>query len=177
MAKQIARFHQIDDILIFEEQLLQFPPDDFLRLVDCLDGRIDNLYDLKIFDHGFVVLTTRSQKVYEIMDVDLEIRMDDHPLPWNLFCRNVGSSLVLSSSAIQQMAVQLVKECHGHLFAVVLLARALKDVTDIGVWELALHQLTSQSSEVMVHVLKLVWDQKDIITKHCIKFCAQNSGF
>ncbi|KAI8028294.1 Disease resistance protein [Camellia lanceoleosa] len=177
IAKQIARFHQIDDILIFEEQLLQFPPDDFLLLVDCLDGPIDNLYDLKIPDHGFVVLTTQSQKVYEIMDVDLEIRMEDHLLPWNLFCRNVGSSVVLSSSAIQQMAIRLVKECHGHLLAIVLLARALKDVTDIGVWELALHQLTSQSSEVMVYVLKLVWDQKDIITKHCIKFCAQNSGF
>ncbi|KAI8027382.1 Disease resistance protein [Camellia lanceoleosa] len=146
-------------------------------LIVILDGPIDNLYDLKIPDHGFVVLTTRSLKVYRIMDVDLEIRMDDHMLPWNLFCRNVGSSsLVLSSSAIQQMAIQLVNECHGHLLAIVLLARALKDVTDIGVWELALHQLTSQSSEVMVHVLKLVWDQ-DIKTKHHIKFCAQNLGF
>ncbi|CAL5378056.1 unnamed protein product [Camellia sinensis] len=176
IAKQIARFRQIDDILIFKEQLLQFLPDDFLLLVDCLDGPIDTLYNLKIPDHGFVVLTTQSQKVYEIMDVDLEIRMDDHLLPWNLFCWNVGASLVLSS-AIQQMAIRLVKECHGHLLAIILLARALKDVTDIGVWELALHQLTSQSSEVMVNVLKLVWDQKDIITKHCIKFCAQNSGF
>ncbi|THG18602.1 hypothetical protein TEA_021402 [Camellia sinensis var. sinensis] len=157
IAKQIARFRQIDDILIFKEQLLQFLPDDFLLLVNCLDGPIDTLYNLKIPDHGFIVLTTQSQNVYEIMDVDLEIRMDDHLLPWNLFCRNMGSLHVLSSSAIQQIAIRLVKECHGHLLAIVLLARALKDVTDIGVWELTLHQLTSQSSEVMVHVLKLVW--------------------
>ncbi|KAI8026809.1 Disease resistance protein [Camellia lanceoleosa] len=177
IAKQSNELPQIYGISILEEYRFQFPHDDFLLLLDCSDGPVDSLYNIKIPDHAFVVLTTQSQEVYEIMNVDLEIRMDDHLLPWNLFCRNVGSSLVLSSSAIQQMAIQLVKECHGHLLAIVLLARALKGVTDIGVWELVLHQLTSQSSEVMVHALKLVWDQKDIITKHCIKFCAQNLGF
>ncbi|KAI8028667.1 putative disease resistance protein [Camellia lanceoleosa] len=67
------------------------------------------------------------------------------------------------------------KECHGHLCAIVLLARALKGVTNIGVWELALNQLASQSShgksQVMVHVLKFFWDQEDIITKRCVKNC------
>ncbi|CAL5378040.1 unnamed protein product [Camellia sinensis] len=73
--------------------------------------------------------------------MDLEIRMEDHLLPWKLFCRNVGPSLVHSSSVIQQMAARLVKECDGHLHAIVLLARALKGVADIGVWELALNQV------------------------------------
>ncbi|KAI8025139.1 Disease resistance protein [Camellia lanceoleosa] len=106
--------------------------------------------------------------------------MDDHLLPWKLFCRNVGPSLVHSSSVIQQMATRLVKECYGNLRAIVLLlARAMKGVTDIDVWELALHQLASRSShqqengmsQVMVRVLKFFWDQKDIITKHCINNC------
>ncbi|KAI8027610.1 Disease resistance protein RPS2 [Camellia lanceoleosa] len=149
----------------------------FLLLVDCIDGQID-LHDLKIPDCGFLVLTTQSQKVHEIMDLDLEIRMEDHLLPWKLFCWNVGPSLVRSSSVIQQMAAQLVKECHGHLRAIVLLARALKGVTDIGVWKLALNHLASRSShqqengkKVMVRVLKFCWYQKDIKTKNCIKNC------
>ncbi|KAI8027377.1 Disease resistance protein [Camellia lanceoleosa] len=162
-----------------EGSLDQYLPDNFLLLVDCIDGQID-LHDLKIPDCGFLVLTTQSQKVSEIMDLDSEIRMEDHLLPWKLFCRNVGPSLVHSSSVIQQMAAQLVKECHGHLRAIVLLARTLKGVTDIGVWELALNQLVvSQSShqqengmsQVMFPVLKFVWDLKDGITKHCIKNC------
>ncbi|THF97219.1 hypothetical protein TEA_022546 [Camellia sinensis var. sinensis] len=120
-----------------EGSLDQYLPDNFLLLVDCIDGKID-LHDLKIPDCGFLVLTTQSQKVHEIMDLDLEIRMEDHLLPWKLFCRNVGQSLVHSSSVIQQMAARLVKECHGHLYAIVLLAKTLKGVTDIGVWEFAL---------------------------------------
>ncbi|KAI8027613.1 putative disease resistance protein [Camellia lanceoleosa] len=152
-----------------EGSLDQYLPDNFLLLVDCIDGQID-LHDVKIPDCGFLVLTTQSQKVREIMDLDLEIRMEDHLLPWKLFCSNVGPSLVHSSSVIEQMAPQLVKECHGHLLAIVLLARALKGVTDIGVWELALNQLVvSQSphqqengmSQVMFPVLKFVWDLKD----------------
>ncbi|KAF5951432.1 hypothetical protein HYC85_009376 [Camellia sinensis] len=59
------------------------------------------------------------------------------------------------------MAICLVKECHYHLLAIILLARALKDATDVGAWKLAVHELTSQSSceqaegmsEAMVHVL------------------------
>ncbi|KAI8025095.1 hypothetical protein LOK49_LG02G02711 [Camellia lanceoleosa] len=104
--------------------------------------------------------------------------MEDHLLPWKLFCWNVGPSLVHSSSVIQQMAAQLVKECHGHLRAIVLLARALKGETDIGVWEIALSQVLvkpkpnqTKPSQVMFHVLKFLWDRKDIITKRCIINC------
>ncbi|PSS02917.1 Disease resistance protein [Actinidia chinensis var. chinensis] len=172
IADQICGIQEIDEA--FKGSLDQLLPQNFFLLLDCADGKID-LHDLNIPDHGIIVLTTRSQNVYEIMDVDLEIRMEDHLLPWKLFCRYVGSSLVSSSSAIQQMAVWLVKECHGHLLAIILLARALKDVTDSGVWKMALHELTSQSfkqvqgtSDVMVRVLNFIWDRKDNRTKHCI---------
>ncbi|KAG5525757.1 hypothetical protein RHGRI_032147 [Rhododendron griersonianum] len=103
---------------------------------------------------------------------------EDHQLPWDIFCENVVRSLVDSSSALKQMAIQLVKECHCHLLAVVLLARALKDVTDISVWELALQKLSSHSSameegssQVMKRVLGVVWYQKDLKTKYCIQHC------
>ncbi|KAI8027848.1 Disease resistance protein [Camellia lanceoleosa] len=179
IAKQIHGLEETDDIfkdpLAFNYKLL---PKEFLLLVDCVDGQAD-LHDLRIPDHGFVVLTTPSQDVYEIMELDLVVRMEDHLLPWELFCRNVGPVVVNSCAVIQQMAIRLVKECHYHLLAIILLARALKDATDIGAWKLAVHELTSQSSceqaegmsEAMVHVLKLIWIQKDITTKHCIKNC------
>ncbi|KAI8027614.1 Disease resistance protein [Camellia lanceoleosa] len=176
IATQTGRLRSGKTDYTSEGSLDQYLPDNFLLLVDCIDGQID-LHDLKIPNCGFLVLTTQSQNVREIMDLDLEIRMEDHLLPWKLFCRNVGPSLVHSSCVIQQMAARLVKECHGHLLAIVLLARALKGVTDIGVWEFALNQLASRSShqqkygisQVMVRVLKVFWHQKDSITKRCIK--------
>ncbi|GFY88592.1 hypothetical protein Acr_06g0005320 [Actinidia rufa] len=171
-AAQICGIQETDEA--FKGSLNQLLPQNFFLHLDCADGKID-LHDLNIPDHGITVLTTGSQNIYEIMDVDLEIKMEDHLLPWELFCRDVGSSLVSSSSVIQQMAVWLVKECHGHLLAIILLARALKDVTDCGVWKMALHELTSQSfkqvqgmSDVMVRVLNFIWDRKDNRTKHCI---------
>ncbi|KAI8028671.1 putative disease resistance protein [Camellia lanceoleosa] len=177
VATQTGRLRSRKTDHTLEGSLDQYLPDNFLLLVDCIDGQID-LHDLKIPGCGFLVLTTQSQKVHAIMDFDLEIRMEDHLLPWKLFCWNVGPSLVHSSSVIQQMAAQLVKECHGHLRAIVLLARALKGVTDIGVWEIALNQVLvkpkpnqTEPSQVMFHVLKFLWDRKDIITKRCIINC------
>ncbi|XP_058188552.1 probable disease resistance protein At5g63020 [Rhododendron vialii] len=175
IAEQIHVLQQSDHN--FSLTLDQLLPYNFFLLVDCVDGQMD-LHDLRLPDHGVIVLTTRSQEVYKIMDVDLEVRMEGHLLPWDLFCENAGRSLVDSSSALQQMAIQLVKECHCHLLAVVLLARALKDVTDISVWQLALQKLSSHSSTmeegstlVMKHVLELVWDQKDLTTKYCVQYC------
>ncbi|CAL5378044.1 unnamed protein product [Camellia sinensis] len=180
IATQIGRLRSRRTDHTSEGSLDQYLPHNFLLLVDCIDGQID-LHDLKIPYNGFLVLTTQSQKVHEIMHLDLEIRMEDHLLPWKLFCRNVGPSLVHSSSVIQQMAARLVKECDGHLHAIVLLARALKGVADIGVWELALNQVLvkpkpnqTQPSPVMFHVLKFFWDRKDIMTKHCIKNCTHS---
>ncbi|KAF7114852.1 hypothetical protein RHSIM_RhsimUnG0074300 [Rhododendron simsii] len=175
IAEQIHVLQQIDHI--FSLPLDQLLPHNFFLLVECFDGQMD-LHNLRLPDHGVIVLTTPSQDVYKIMDVDVEVRMEDHLLPWDIFCENAGQSLVDSSSALQQMAIQLVKECHCHLLAVVLLARALKDVTDISVWELALQKLSSHSSamkegssQVMKHVLELVWDQKDLTTKYCLQYC------
>ena len=66
-------------------------------------------------------------------DVDLEIKREDHLLSWNLFCRNVGE--VMHSSSIQPLAVDVLRQCSGHLLAIVLIARALKDVKDVSIWQ------------------------------------------
>ncbi|KAI8532044.1 hypothetical protein RHMOL_Rhmol11G0182700 [Rhododendron molle] len=172
---------QVDVLLpkhqYFSLDLNELLPHEYFLYLECVDGWA-NLRYLRLLDHGVIVLTARSQEVYKAMDVDVEVRMEDHLLPWDLFCENVGQSLVDSSSALKQMAIQLVKECHCQLHAIILLARALKDVTDISVWELALHKLSSHSSameegssQVMKRVLGVVWDQKDLKTKYCIQHC------
>ncbi|KAI4297411.1 hypothetical protein L6164_037303 [Bauhinia variegata] len=45
----------------------------------------------------------------------IEIRTEDHLLPWVVFCRNVGCDLVRSSTGIHRIAVQRVEECRCHL--------------------------------------------------------------
>ncbi|KAI8026807.1 putative disease resistance protein [Camellia lanceoleosa] len=161
------------DILLPLDELLK--PYNFLLMLDFIDGHIIDLYNLKIpFDHGCIVLATKSHDIYQIISVDLEIRMEYHLLPWELFCRHVGH-VFHSSSTLQEMAIRLIEECHGHLLAMILLARALKDVTDVGFWELALNELMLQpssqveegTSQVMVRVLKFIWKSKGNITKRC----------
>ncbi|PSS00306.1 Disease resistance protein [Actinidia chinensis var. chinensis] len=147
-----------------------------LLLVDCIGQEID-LNDLDFADSACVVLNTRSPKLTDIMAVDMEIRMEDHLLPWRLFCQNVGQVLDHSSN-LQQKAVHLIGKCHGHLLAIILLARALKDVSDVSVWELALHELTRKPlspvqgmSLVMINVLRFIWERIDSRAKNCIKYC------
>ncbi|THG09702.1 hypothetical protein TEA_024319 [Camellia sinensis var. sinensis] len=130
--------------------------------------------DLKIPKHGSVVLGFRHRNVHDIGLVDLEIKMEDHLLLWSLFWKNVDNF----PSKIEPIASQLVQLCHNHLLAIILLARALKSVTDVRVWQHALGELASssfsslmegKSREVMVVVLKFVWERKSIVTRHCIK--------
>ena len=68
--------------------------------------------------------------------VDLEIRMKGHLLSRELFSGNAGT-VVHSSSSIWRLAIQVLKQCYGHLLATVLIARALKEVKDICIWEYA----------------------------------------
>ncbi|CAL5414433.1 unnamed protein product [Camellia sinensis] len=148
-------------------------PCKFLLFLDCRKQIIDPR-DLKIPKHGSVVLGFRHRNVHDIGLVDLEIRMEDHLLLWSLFWKNVDNF----PSKIEPIASQLVQLCHSHLLAIILLARALKSVTDVRVWQHALGELASssfsslmegRSHEVMVVVLKFVWERKSIVTRHCIK--------
>ncbi|XAR49329.1 hypothetical protein NMG60_11032498 [Bertholletia excelsa] len=150
----------------------------FLLLFDCVDGGIINLHDLKVpLAHGCIVIATQSDNIYQVVTVDLEIKMEYHLLPWDLFCRNVGNE-IHASSDFEEVAIRLVEACDGNLLAIVLLARALEHVNDIGLWKLALHELTSKpssvivegTSQVMVRVLKFVMDRKDITTKLCVEY-------
>lgn len=154
---------------------LPITPYKFLLFLHCSNEKID-LHDFKIPEDVLVVLTAPGNNVYQTMPVDLEIKMEDHLLPWKLFWVNVRYF-----DSFREIALQLIEACHGHLLAIVLLARALKSVTDVAVWKLALEELTSSSElpspledtseNVMVRVLKFVWEHKSTVTKHCIRNC------
>ena len=114
------------------------------------------------------------------MPVDLEIRREYHLLSWNLFCRNVGK-LVVHSSSIQPLAVHLLRQCCGHLLAIVLIARALKDVKDVSIWRHASRAIdflptTSQSTEdrILLNALAFVLGQLGSAANKCLKYCASN---
>ncbi|KAF7842810.1 disease resistance protein RPS2-like [Senna tora] len=91
-----------------------------------------------------VFITSESTKQANdelTLAMDLQIRTEDHLLPWEVFCQNANCHLVFSFGAIQRIAVQIVEECGGHLFALVLVAKSLKNVEDVELWELALNKL------------------------------------
>ncbi|RVW64237.1 Disease resistance protein RPS2 [Vitis vinifera] len=123
-----------------------------------------------------IVSTTRLQKAHRRMTVDLEIRMEDHLLSWKLFCMNVGK--VVRSSHIQGVAIDVVERCCGHLLAIVLMGRALKEVNDVSIWKHASHALcvcpTSQMKDsILFNALAFICEQLGSKT-NCVKHCALN---
>ncbi|CAH1443716.1 unnamed protein product [Lactuca virosa] len=152
-----------------------------LLFVDCSDTYID-LHDpefklSKWFETVQIVMTSGSENAY--CPVDIEIRVEDHLLPWILFSANVDLETVSKYTRIQEMATRLIEKCHGHLLAIILLARALRGVVQVGVWEFALQELASQkesssssqlgvTSDVMVKVLRFIWSRMESLSQRCI---------
>ncbi|KAJ7967960.1 Disease resistance protein [Quillaja saponaria] len=156
----------------------------YLVVLDNADGL--DLHKIGIPTENFAgVLVCITGAQYSDMTMDLEIRTEDHLLSWELFCKNVGSKLVHSSSDIQNMAIGIVEECCGHLLAILLMASSLKNVEDVKFWELALEKLQcinpvitqkidgSQTiSRVMINALmNVVWEHMHNDAKHCLMCC------
>ncbi|KAJ7967969.1 Disease resistance protein [Quillaja saponaria] len=174
----------------------------FVILLDDNQELLD-IHDLAIPKTNFggvvvVIGSNGSSAVYDeiadptIFPVDLEIRIEDHLLSWELFCWNSnvrvqGSSsspISIASTAIQETAVHIVEQCHGHLLAVLLMARSLRNVDEITIWNLALDRLTSSiypyqqycndiTSRIMFSASTYVWERLNNMMKHCLRdFCA-----
>ncbi|QCD84554.1 disease resistance protein RPS2 [Vigna unguiculata] len=145
------------------------------------------------FPTGIVVLITTESSTQAVMDdgiastMDLNIWTQDHLLPWKLFNTYVGSciscSTVGSSTTIQTIAVEIVKKIHGHLLAIVLVAKHLRNVKDDKYWELVLDKLSSRNpfydyqdcdrigiSRVMVNAfVNIIWEDIDDELKLCLQ--------
>jgi len=158
-------------------------------LVVVVDADSNRKLDLQKvqFPTGIVVLITTEASTQAVMDddfgiasaMDLNIWTQDHLLPWKLFYTYVGSciscSTVGSSTTIQKIAVEIVKKSHGHLLAIVLVAKHLRYVKDDKYWELVLDKLSSPNpfydyqdcdrigiSRVMVNAfVNIIWEDID----------------
>eukprot|EP00261_Vitis_vinifera_P038150 XP_019079393.1 PREDICTED: disease resistance protein At4g27190 isoform X4 [Vitis vinifera] len=120
-----------------------------------------------------IVYTTNSQNVDDVTAVGVEIRMENHLLSWQLFCVNVGE--VMHSSGIQRLAINVVEKCCGHLLAVVIMARALKDVNDVLIWEYASYTLGLQhrsqtKDRVLFNALAFMWGRSGSTNKY-LQYC------
>ncbi|XP_054776253.1 disease resistance protein RPS2-like isoform X3 [Prosopis cineraria] len=132
----------------------------------------------------FVTIETQKQANDEkTMAMNLTINTEDHLLPWKVFCQNVDNIIVFRSSAIQKIAVRIVQECGGHLLAIVLVAKSLKNVTNVKLWELALYKLRCLEpfynlnmfqgvSKVMVTAfINFIWNDMNRTLKNCLMSC------
>ncbi|RVW44353.1 Disease resistance protein [Vitis vinifera] len=120
-----------------------------------------------------IVYTTNSQHVDDVTAVGVEIRMENHLLSWELFCVNVGE--VVHYSGIQRLAINVVEKCCGHLLAVVIMARALKDVNDVLIWEYASYTLGLQhrsqtKDRVLFNALAFMWGRSGSTNKY-LQYC------
>ena len=123
-----------------------------------------------------IVYTPRLQNANVRMAADLEIRIEDHLLSWQLFYMNAG--IVVHFSHIQGVAIDVVERCCGHLLAIVLMGRALKRITNVSVWKQASRalclSLTSQTKDsVLFNALAFICEKLGSRTKY-VKHCVQN---
>ena len=119
-----------------------------------------------------------TYKLHRVNDkqLDLEIRLKDHLLSLELFHRNV-EEVHISSIGIRQHIVQVLKHCCGHLLAIVLMARALKGVKNVGIWEYSSHALQllpmSQTEDrILFNALAFIWGRLGSAEQKCVKYCA-----
>ena len=106
--------------------------------------------------------------------MDLQIRRKNHLLSWELFCRNVGE--VVNSSSIQKLAIHVFRQCSGHFLATVLIARALKEVKDVLIWQHASRVIgflpTSHTEDrILLNALSFVLGHLGSANKY-VKYCA-----
>ncbi|CBI37406.3 unnamed protein product, partial [Vitis vinifera] len=157
------------------EQLLR--SQNFLILLDDFDTRRINLHDL---GNGWwnsdntQKIALISFLVHPEVPVDLEIKRNHHLLSWELFSMNVGE--VVHSSTIQKLAVHVLKQCSGHLLATVLMARALKEVKDVRIWQHASRVIsflpTSHTEDrILLNALSFVLGHLGSANKY-VKYCA-----
>ncbi|KAK7318905.1 hypothetical protein RJT34_03612 [Clitoria ternatea] len=182
---------EVDGRLHIEKEMANY------NLVIVVDGGSDKKLDPRkvCFPTQIVVFITTESSTKEDEDneftittaMDLNIRTQDHLLPWEIFCNYAGRSIVALSRTIQRIAVQIVEECRGHLLAIVIVAKSLKNVQDIKQWEVALNKLRNKNSSydcvyeesdrsgirrVMVSAfLNFVWEVINKIQKLCLELC------
>lgn len=122
---------------------------------------------------------------YKKVELPSECDQIDDASSWELFRQNAGE--VIDVAEIHKIAKDLVRACGRDLRSITLIAKALRDMRDIEIWEYALDSLSvdnascpDDSKILLVNVLKLsIGLLEDDVTRACLKsFTLQgkNSG-
>ncbi|KAJ4813499.1 LRR and NB-ARC domains-containing disease resistance protein [Rhynchospora pubera] len=125
-------------------------PMNFVLLLDDLWSRMDldsvgipNPYGIVGDYKRKIVLTTRSEDVCGLMEVDRKMRVNvlDWNEAWSLFKGKVSEQTIESHPLILKYAVDVVKKLGGLPLALITVGRAMHDKTDPRKWEHAVELL------------------------------------
>ncbi|GMP73110.1 hypothetical protein CsSME_00030955 [Camellia sinensis var. sinensis] len=131
-----------------------------------------------------IVITTRREQVCRTMGNEWEktkiVWLDVLPEQdsWDLFGKNVGD--VVASSALNDVAKEVCKECGGLPIAVVTVAKAMKGKSNLEEWKNAAQELKKSVptniegvDQLVYKSLRLSYDYlQDEEAKHCFLLCS-----
>jgi len=123
-------------------------------------------------------MTTRSEKVCKQMNSQHKIKLK--PLSegeaWTMFMEKLGDDKALSPE-VEQIAVDVARECAGLPLGIITVARSLRGVDDVHEWGNTLNKLSESKFKDMkdevFRLLRFSYDQLDDLTlQHCLLYCA-----
>jgi disease resistance protein RPS2 len=125
-----------------------------------------------------LIMTTRSEKVCKHMNSQHKIKLK--PLSeresWTLFMEKFGDDKALSPE-VEQLAVDVARECAGLPLGIITVARSLRGVHDLHEWRNTLKKLRESKFKDMedevFRLLRFSYDQLDDLTlQQCLLYCA-----
>ncbi|PNS89989.2 hypothetical protein POPTR_019G020500v4 [Populus trichocarpa] len=125
-----------------------------------------------------LIMTTRSENVCKQMDSQHKIKLK--PLSeseaWTLFMEKLGDDKALSPE-VEQIAVDVARECAGLPLGIITVARSLRGVDDLYEWRNTLNKLRESKfndmEDEVFRLLRFSYDQLDDLTlQHCLLYCA-----
>jgi disease resistance protein RPS2 len=125
-----------------------------------------------------LIMTTRSEKICKRMESQHKIKLK--PLcereAWTLFMEKLGDDKTLSLE-VEQIAVDVTRECAGLPLGIITVARSLRGVDDLYEWRNTLNKLRESKfndmEDEVFRLLRFSYDQLDDLTlQHCLLYCA-----
>ncbi|RVX16994.1 putative disease resistance protein [Vitis vinifera] len=152
--------------------------DDMWERLDLWEVGIPHLSDQT---RSRVVLTTRSERVCDEMEVHERMRVEclTPGEAFSLFCDKVGENILNSHPDIKRLAKIVVEECKGLPLALIVIGRSMASRKTPREWEQALQVLKSYPAEFssmgnqVFPILKFSYDHLENDTiKSCFLYCS-----
>ncbi|XP_034696874.1 probable disease resistance protein At5g63020 [Vitis riparia] len=152
--------------------------DDMWERLDLLEVGIPHLSDQT---KSRVVITTRSERVCDEMEVQKRMRVEclTPGEAFSLFRDKVGENILNSHPEIKRLAKIVVEECKGLPLALIVIGRSMASRKTPRQWEQAIQDLKSYPAEFsgmgdqVFPILKFSYDHLDNDTiKSCFLYCS-----